>query len=92
MDDVRFIKRAQRLGLRLDEIGELMQIRQRGLCPCGHTRALLENRVTQLDEEMAAMTRLRSDIQHMLDDLPATAREGWQCTGGTVTDRSGEEG
>ena len=34
---LRFIKGAQRIGLRLQEIKELLDIRDRGLCPCGHT-------------------------------------------------------
>ena len=81
VERLRFIKRAQRLGLRLEEIGELLEIQERGLCPCGHTRGLLERRASQLDAEMAAMAQLRDDIQHMLDDLPEPAEEGWQCAG-----------
>jgi DNA-binding transcriptional MerR regulator len=40
-DRLRFIKGAQRLGLRLREIAELLQVRDRGACPCGHTEALV---------------------------------------------------
>ncbi|MDP8988038.1 MAG: MerR family DNA-binding protein, partial [Actinomycetota bacterium] len=77
---VRFIKRAQRFGLRLEEIGELLQIRERGLCPCGRTKRLLEERVAELSEEMAALQRLRDDIQQMLDEhLPGAGGDGWQC-------------
>ncbi|MDP9020588.1 MAG: heavy metal-responsive transcriptional regulator [Actinomycetota bacterium] len=79
-DRVRFIKRAQRFGLRLEEIGELLQIRERGLCPCGRTKRLLEERVAELSEEMAALQRLRDDIQQMLDEhLPGADGDGWQC-------------
>jgi DNA-binding transcriptional MerR regulator len=35
-DRLRFIKGAQRIGLRLREIKELLDIGDRGLCPCGH--------------------------------------------------------
>jgi DNA-binding transcriptional MerR regulator len=77
---VRFIKRAQRFGLRLEEIGELLAIRERGLCPCGQTRRMLEEKVSGLTEEMAALQRLRNDIQEMLDErLPATEDDGWHC-------------
>ena len=69
-DLVGFIKRAQRFGLRLEEIRELVEVRERGLCPCGHTRVLLERRVAELDEEMAALARLREDISSMIDELP----------------------
>ncbi|MGH9182439.1 MAG: heavy metal-responsive transcriptional regulator [Acidimicrobiales bacterium] len=80
VERVRFIKRAQRFGLRLEEIGELLQIRERGLCPCGRTRALLEEKLTVLGEEMGALTRLRDDIQRMLDDgLPEQDGGAWQC-------------
>ncbi|MDP8938297.1 MAG: heavy metal-responsive transcriptional regulator [Actinomycetota bacterium] len=70
VERVQFIKHAQRFGLRLDEIAELLEIREQGLCPCGHTRRLLERRLVQLDDDMAAMARLRGDIAHMLEALP----------------------
>lgn len=79
VERLRFIKHAQRFGLRLEDIGELLEIRERGLCPCGHTRTLLERRAAQLTEEMAAMARLRDDIEAMLDGLPVDGR--WQCAG-----------
>jgi len=56
--------------MRLEEIGELLDIREKGLCPCGHTRTLLERRLAQLDDDMAAITRLRGDIAEMLEGLP----------------------
>ncbi len=79
VERLRFIKRAQRFGLRLEAIGELLDIRRRGLCPCGHTRRLLEERVAELDEEMASLARLRADISEMLDDLPGSPSAGWRC-------------
>lgn len=80
VERVHFIKRAQRFGLRLEEIGELLAIRERGLCPCGRTRRMLEDKVSGLTEEMAALQRLRNDIQEMLDErLPVTEDQGWQC-------------
>lgn len=34
---IHFIKGAQGLGLKLAEIRELLEIQDRGACPCGHT-------------------------------------------------------
>jgi len=76
---VTFIKTAQQLGLRLDDIRELSEIKERGMCPCGHTRALLQQRLANLDEEMAAIGRLRDDIEAMLE-VPSPASMQWQCT------------
>lgn len=72
---VGFIKRGQRFGLRLEEIRELVDVRERGMCPCGHTRVLLERRLADLDEEMNALDRLRGDITDMLDELPPGRRD-----------------
>ena len=79
VERLRFIKRAQRFGLRLEEVGELLEIRERGLCPCGHTRELLMRRMASLDEEMAALATLRGDIERMLGDMPAPPNAEWQC-------------
>jgi len=80
LERVRFIKRAQRFGLRLEEIGELLDIRERGLCPCGHTRDLLVRRLAQLDGEIAALARLREDVQQMLAELPESTGTDWRCS------------
>ncbi len=82
VERLRFIKQAQRFGLRLEAIGELLDVRRRGLCPCGHTRRMLEDRVAELDEEMSSLARLRADIAEMIDDLPAAGAPGadWQCS------------
>jgi DNA-binding transcriptional MerR regulator len=80
---LRLIKHAQRFGLRLEEVGELLQIRERGLCPCGHTRTLLERRMADLDEQIAALTGLREDIGRLLaDSTPADPDR--QCASGLL--------
>ena len=82
VERLRFIKQAQRFGLRLEAIGELLDVRRRGLCPCGHTRRMLEERVAELDEEMSSLARLRADVAEMIDELPASDTTGaaWRCS------------
>ncbi|HUR22668.1 MAG TPA: MerR family transcriptional regulator [Acidimicrobiales bacterium] len=80
LDRLRFIKESQRFGLRLEEIRELLEIQERGQCPCGHTRFLLERRVALLDEEMVAMARLKKGIRAMLEEVPPAGAGKWQCT------------
>ena len=84
VENLRFIKRAQRFGLRLEAIGELLDVRRRGMCPCGHTRSLLEDRVTELNEELSSLTRLRDDIARMLDELPERDGSDAPCTSGLM--------
>ncbi len=89
---VQFIKRAQRFGLRLEEIAELLQVRERGLCPCGHTRRLLERRMEEMDREMETLARLRADISQMVDELPTQDVEGWQCASDLIQIRAKSTG
>jgi DNA-binding transcriptional MerR regulator len=49
---VRLIKGAQRLGLRLDAIRELLALLDPGACPCGHSREYAEQRVAEIDTEI----------------------------------------
>ena len=80
VERLAFIKRAQRFGLKLEAIAELLDVRERGLCPCGHTRRMLEERVAELDEEMSSLARLRADIATMIGELPEPAGGNWRCS------------
>ena len=78
---IRFIKGAQGMGLRLVEIAELLAIQDRGACPCGHTKTLVERRLAEIDDEMERLSKLRSELAAMADlDCPATTEsELWAC-------------
>ncbi|MBA3350520.1 MAG: MerR family DNA-binding transcriptional regulator [Actinobacteria bacterium] len=78
---LRFIKGAQAFGLKLSEIGELLEIQDKGACPCGHTRALLEKRSAELTAEIERLSLLHEEIQRMARlDCPASVKsELWPC-------------
>jgi DNA-binding transcriptional MerR regulator len=66
---VRLIKGAQGLGLSLDSIRDLLTMLDRGACPCGHTRELAEQRVTEIDAEILRLQGLRNDLLALADGL-----------------------
>lgn len=66
VDRLLFIRGAQRLGLRLAEIAELLAVRDTGRCPCEPAEELLHRRVTEIDAELARLTKLRADLTGML--------------------------
>jgi DNA-binding transcriptional MerR regulator len=67
---LRFIKGAQRLGLRLRDIRDLLAVRDTGVCPCEPAEDLLRRRLAELAEEMARMQALRAQMVSMLEALP----------------------
>ncbi len=81
-DRLRFIKGAQRLGLRLREIRELLDVLDGGHCPCGHTERLLRQRVAEIDREMAQLRALERELVRVLDGLATRdmrAADRWRC-------------
>jgi DNA-binding transcriptional MerR regulator len=63
---LRFVKGAQRIGLRLREIAELPQVLDCGQCPCGHTESLVRQRLAEVDAELARLAGLRGELAQLL--------------------------
>ena len=80
---VRFIKGAQSLGLRLAEIRELLEIQDKGACPCGHTKVLVERRIAEIDAEIEQLRTLRAELASLreLECLASgkSSGESWPC-------------
>ncbi len=71
VDRLRFIQGAQRLGLRLREIKDLLSIRDTGTCPCGDAAMLLRDRIGEIDGEMARLADLRATLTEMVRQMPS---------------------
>jgi DNA-binding transcriptional MerR regulator len=82
VERLQFIKSAQRMGLRLGDIKELLEVRDRGQCPCGHTQVLVERRLAEVNSEikqLAAVRRQLLDLKKRNEDCMDTAAGQWSC-------------
>jgi DNA-binding transcriptional MerR regulator len=70
---LRLIKGAQRAGLRLREIAELLQVADRGQCPCGHTETLLRERLAEVRAELERLRALETELTRLLEHYPDPA-------------------
>ena len=66
VDRLLFIRGAQRLGLRLAEIRELLAVRDTGTCACEPAETLLRRHVAEIDQEIARLAALRAELAGML--------------------------
>jgi len=66
LDRLLFIRGAQRLGLRLAEIRDLLAVRDTGVCPCEPAEVLLRRHVAEIDAEIARLSALRAELTGML--------------------------
>ncbi|OBJ43880.1 heavy metal-responsive transcriptional regulator [Mycolicibacterium mucogenicum] len=62
---VGFIHRGQAAGLSLAQIRQILDIRDSGHAPCTHVRNLLDNRLTDLGEQISALVALRETIARL---------------------------
>ncbi|MEU0679925.1 heavy metal-responsive transcriptional regulator [Streptomyces albogriseolus] len=64
-DDVElltFIRRARALGLRLEDVGEVLRIRRGGIPPCDAVRNLLDARIAEIDATITDLLALRQTL------------------------------
>lgn len=62
LERLGFIKAAQRLGMRLDEIAEVLALREADQRPCDYVRGVLHEHVADIDERIAELRHLRGQL------------------------------
>lgn len=65
---VRLVRRALTIGFTLDELAGVLSERDRGGAPCRRVRALVTERLAELDARLGDLTELRDELQILLRD------------------------
>ena len=60
---VEFIKKAQTLGFTLEEIKQILDVRDRGEIPCSLVQSLLDNKIEQLQIKIKQMTLFKAELE-----------------------------
>ena len=63
-----FIRRGRATGLTLAQVREVLDIRDAGTAPCHHVKELLDIHLTALDQQIADLQALRTNVAHLRDD------------------------
>lgn len=73
VDLLTFIRRARTLGLHLDDVREVLEIRHGGTPPCDAVRSLLDERVAEIDatiDDLLALRQTLTETRRAADDRP----------------------
>jgi DNA-binding transcriptional MerR regulator len=73
---LRFVRRARALGLRLEEIGRILDLQRQGAQPCGTVIKLLEGHLRDIDRTIRELRALRKDLATALDVATSSAERG----------------
>ncbi len=60
---VQFIKKAQAIGFSLEEIGEVLNLHERGDVPCRLVQSLLQEKIEHLESQIRQMTEFKAELE-----------------------------
>ncbi len=76
VERLRFVRQARSLDLPLDDVTEILALRERGEAPCSYVREVIAREAVAIDERIAELNRLRAELrglQQRAEDL----RDDW---------------
>ncbi|MTV27633.1 heavy metal-responsive transcriptional regulator [Nitriliruptoraceae bacterium ZYF776] len=78
VDRLEFIRTGRRLGLSLDDIRQVLQLRERGEQPCGYVLETVHRQLRDIDHRISELIALRDDLHRLLDtaEQPVEAPDG----------------
>lgn len=84
IERLRFVRRAQGLGLRLDDIGRILEISDEGHVPCEHVMAVVNRELDRIAEQTRRLREMKRGLlalrSRMADALASgSARPGQGC-------------
>jgi len=64
-DRLRFVALARSLGLALDDIREILGLRDRGEAPCAYVRDLLDRQAESVEQRIGELERLADELRRL---------------------------
>ena len=82
VERLRFIRNARSLGFSLNDLKEVLALRERGEAPCRYVAHLLREKAVEVEERIRRLRELQQELQHLVeqaDRLPDDDIEMKQC-------------
>ena len=75
VDRVRFIRKAQAIGLPLAEVKDILRLTEEGSSPCARVQAALTEKLREVNEKLRELESFRDELGSLIERAPAL-REG----------------
>jgi DNA-binding transcriptional MerR regulator len=80
VERLAFVRAAQRLGLSLSEVREVLAFREDGEPPCGYVLDAVRRKTEEIDRRVRGLLQLRSELTDLIDRAGRTpATEARYC-------------
>lgn len=80
IDRLTFIRTAQRLGITLDEVKEILVFRERGEAPCSYVRSVLDTQLEGIDRRIIELENLRTQLKEIVAEADLLPEADDDCT------------
>ncbi|MDM7919268.1 MAG: MerR family DNA-binding protein [Methanosarcina sp.] len=67
VERLEFILKAKKLGLKLDEIKQILVLYDRGQAPCERTQTFITKRITEINQKISDLTSLKQKLEKLLN-------------------------
>ncbi len=64
---LRFVRQAKSLGFSLDEIREILRLRERGHCPCGDVVSIAQRHLRTVEEQISQLSKFRDGLNQAVN-------------------------
>lgn len=91
VDRLKLVAGARRLDISLDEIKEILDLRDRQIAPCGVLLNLLDNKAKEIKERITELQALEKDLQQLYSlglTFPTDDVEGKNCVCHLVSEQA----
>ena len=91
IDRIAFILRARELDFSLDDIGEILALREGGETPCLYVTDLVQKQLAVIDAKIAALNQLREeleDVQRQAETIPLDTIVDKECVCHLIENRA----
>ncbi|MCH7662552.1 MAG: MerR family transcriptional regulator [Chloroflexi bacterium] len=91
VDRLKLVAGARRLDISLDEIKEILDLRDRQIAPCGVLLDLLDNKAKEIKERITELQALEKDLQQLYSlglTFPTDDVEGKNCVCHLVSEQA----
>ena len=76
VDRLRFVRKAQRLGLSLTDIRSILNISDEGRIPCEHVAAIVDRELIHIDDQLRQLRSLRGDLRTLRSRMTTAQMSG----------------